>query len=299
MIKSMTGFGRSELKIPGGTIRVEIKTTNHKFLETSCRLPGHLSEYEDTVRKKISQDLRRGKINLFLSAPDPSIFSAKLVLNEPLAREVCGKIKKLRGVLKMKPEPGESESNFLLREVLRYPDVLTRDVSSNGRGHFQKDLEKAVGAALQNLARSRTQEGAALTKDLLKRAAEILLSVKAIEKRLPEIQKEVRKSLEKKARELLKDGQIDRERLTSEATLYAKNGDISEEVTRLKTHVDAMKKALKESGEVGRKIDFLGQEMTREANTMGAKSNDVAIANHVIHIKSTIEKIREQAQNVE
>lgn len=295
----MTGFGRSELKIPGGTIRVEIKTTNHKFLETSCRLPGHLSEYEDAVRKKISQDLRRGKINLFLSAPDPSSVSARLVLNEPLAREVYDKIKKLRGVLKIKPEPGESESNFLLREVLRYPDVLTRDVSSNGRGNFQKELEKAVGAALLSLSRSRTQEGAALTKDLLKRAAEIFSSVKAIEKRLPQIQQEVRKSLEKKVKELLRDGQIDRERLTTEAALYAKNGDISEEVTRLKTHVDAMKKALKESGEVGRKIDFLGQEMTREANTMGAKSNDVAIANHVIHIKSTIEKIREQAQNVE
>lgn len=295
----MTGFGRSELKIPGGVIRVEIKTTNHKFLEISCRLPGHLSEYEDAVRKKVSQELRRGKINLFLSAPDPSTASARLLLNEPLAREVATNLKKLRAVLKLKPEADHSDSEFILREVLRYPDVLTRDVSSNGRGGFQKNLEKVAGLALKNLSVSRAQEGAALLKDFLKRAGEILLSIKAIERRLPQIQKEYRKTLETKTKGLLKKGEIDRERLTIEAVLYVKSNDISEEVTRLKTHVDAMKRALSESGEVGRKIDFLGQEMTREANTMGAKSNDVSVANHVIHIKSTIEKIREQAQNVE
>ena len=124
-------------------------------------------------------------------------------------------------------------------------------------------------------------------------------SLKVIEKRLPVVEKEDKKTLEKKTKELLKNGQVDHERLTLEVALYVKNSDISEEVTRLKSHMDAMKKTLRESGELGRKIDFIGQEMYRESNTMGAKSNDVLIANQVIQIKSAIEKIREQAQNVE
>ena len=124
-------------------------------------------------------------------------------------------------------------------------------------------------------------------------------SIKAINKRIPVLKKEYKKKLNDRMSEFLKNGQLDHERLTLEVALYVKNSDISEEVTRMKSHMDGMKKALQENGEVGRKIDFIAQEMYRESNTMGAKSSDVTIANHVIHIKSEIEKIREQAQNVE
>ena len=153
--------------------------------------------------------------------------------------------------------------------------------------------------ALTNLKKSRILEGKALDKDLRNRMAEMIKSIKAIEKRLPVLAKEYKKNLEMKMKDFMKNEQIDTERLTLEVALYVKNSDISEEVTRLKHHIDAMKKTLYEEGELGRKIDFIGQEMYRESNTMGAKSNDVAIANHVIAIKSAIEKIREQAQNVE
>jgi len=306
-LKSMTGFGRSELKSARGFIRAEIKTINHKFFEVSSRLPGHLAEFEDAIRKIVSQEVRRGKISLFVSSPDPSTFSSRLILNEPLAKEVYHKIQRLKHVLKLDSKNPAAEG-AALREVLRYPDVLSKDTSSYKKSIFTKELEKAVGLALWSLRKSRIQEGKALEKDFRKRISEIKKSLGIIEKRLPQIAREYKASLAKRMKDFLpatehggsgKNGEVDSERLTLEVAAYVKNSDISEEVTRLKSHLDAMTKTLGESGELGRKIDFIAQEMYRESNTMGAKSSDVTIANAVIGIKSTIEKIREQAQNVE
>jgi uncharacterized protein (TIGR00255 family) len=297
----MTGFGRAELRSGHGRIRVEVKTTNHKFLEISARLSPHLSEFEDSLRKIISAEIRRGKVNLFASSPDPAAFSSRLVLNENLAKEVFQKIQRLRRVLQLKDavENTPAEEAMVLREILHYPDVLTRDVSRGQETRFFRELQKAANLALANLRRSRLQEGKALERDFSGRLAEMARSLKAIEKRIPAVQKEYRAFLAGKIKEFLRDGELDHERLTLEVALYVKNSDISEEITRMKSHIDAMKKALRESGELGRKIDFIGQEMYREANTMGSKSSDTAISGHVIHLKSTIEKIREQAQNVE
>src|SRR3989344_5492157 len=270
----MTGFGRSELKSKQGHIKAEIKTSNHKFLEISSKLPNHLAEFEEGLRKIVSQELRRGKINLFISAPDFSVFSSRLILNETLAKEVSQNITRLKKVLKLNgaPAASASEEAMRLREVLHYPDVLVKDISSNRQGLFFKDLEKALRLALQKLKVSRAAEGKAL---------------------------EYKKTLQGKIKEFLKNGEVSSDRLTQEVALFVKNADISEEVTRLKSHLQAMSRTLTESGELGRKIDFIAQEMYREANTMGAKSNDVTMANQVIQIKSAIEKIREQAQNVE
>ncbi len=297
----MTGFGRSELKSKQGHIKAEIKTSNHKFLEISSKLPGHLAEFEEALRKIVSQELRRGKINLFVSAPDFSVFSSRLVLNETLAKEVSQNITRLKKVLKLNGAftAGASEEAMRLREVLHYPDVLVRDVSSNRQGLFFKDLEKALRLALQKLKVSRAIEGKALGNDLKKRLRHMKRSLRVIEKRIPLVAREYKKTLQGKIKEFLKNGEVSSDRLTQEVALFVKNADISEEVTRLKSHLQAMSRTLNESGELGRKIDFIAQEMYREANTMGAKSNDVVMANQVIQIKSAIEKIREQAQNVE
>ncbi|MGH7197289.1 MAG: YicC/YloC family endoribonuclease [Candidatus Omnitrophota bacterium] len=297
----MTGFGRAELKSKRGLIRVEVKTTNHKFLEISARLSPHLSEFEDNLRKIISGNVRRGKVNLFVSSPDPAAFSSRLVLNEGLAKEVFHKIQRLRILLKLKDavEKTPAEEAMVLREILHYPDVLTRDVSHSQQTLFFRDLKQAVNFALASLKRSRLLEGKALERDFLGRLSEMARSLKGVEKRIPVTEKEYRAFLQGRIKEFLKNGELDHERLTLEVALYVKNSDISEEVTRMKSHMGAMKKALKEPGELGRKIDFIGQEMYREANTMGAKSSDTNISACVIHLKSTIEKIREQAQNVE
>ena len=291
----MTGFGRSELKSAEGHIRVEIKTVNHKFLEISSRIPGHLAEFEDLIRKSVGRELTRGKVNLFISSPDPAVFSSRLLLNENLAREVAQKINRLKTLLKLTVK----DDNLILREVLRTPDLFVKDATSARRQLFSKELLRAITLALESLKKSRLLEGKALEKDLRKRLAEIKKDLRGIEKRLPSLAKEYKKSLEGRLKEFLKNGEVDRGRLTVEVAQYLKNCDISEEVTRLKSHLQAMAKTLSEGGETGRKIDFIAQEMTRESNTMGAKTGDAAISGHVIQIKGTIEKIREQAQNVE
>lgn len=292
----MTGFGLAELKTSHGFIRVEIKTINHKFLELSTRLPGFLAEFEDAVRKTLSDKIRRGKIMIFISSPDPSTFSSKLVLNEPLAKEVFAKIRRVESILDLE---NKISSDAALREVLHYPDVLTKDAGAFKKSVYSKELFRAIAKAIEELNKSKNFEGRSLEKDFRKRLIEMKASLKTIEKRIPLIAKEYRKSLARRMKDFLKDGQVDRDRLTQDVAQHVKNSDISEEVTRLKSHIEGMQKALGENGEVGRKIDFIGQEMLRETNTIGSKSSDVAVANAVIALKSTIEKIREQSQNVE
>jgi uncharacterized protein (TIGR00255 family) len=187
----------------------------------------------------------------------------------------------------------------VLRQILQTPDVLMKDASQNGRASYAKDLARAVDLALQNLSRSKLFEGRSLERDLKQRILEIKKSLKLIEKRIPLGAKEYRKSLAGRMKNFLKENELDRERLTQEVAMFVKSSDISEEVTRLKSHVEAMLNSLKENGEVGRKIDFIAQEMIREVNTIGSKSSDVVITNSVIELKSSIEKIREQAQNAE
>jgi uncharacterized protein (TIGR00255 family) len=295
MIRSMTGFGQAELKSSQGHFRVEIKSTNHKFLDVSARMPGYLSDFEETMRRTIAKRVRRGKVQLFVSCPDPSVFSSRLLLNEALAREVFQKAVSVRKMLKMR----RVSDDALLREVLGYPDVLVKDASSQRTGLYAKKLLKVLQAALRDFERSRAAEGAALLKDLKKRAGEVRVCLRAIEKRIPRAAGEFKDGLRARLKDFLRDGQLDRERLTIEVAQYLKSSDISEEVTRLSSHLDGLARALGEAGELGRKLDFIAQEMTRETNTIGAKSSDGAITDAVIRVKAGIEKIREQAQNVE
>jgi uncharacterized protein (TIGR00255 family) len=291
----MTGFGQAETKSPHSHLRAEIKTVNHKYLEVSVRLPMALVEHEESVRKLIGQEIRRGKISLFVTATEPIETSSGLVLNEELAKEVLAKVRQLEKVLKLKPQ----EDEVVLREILRYPEVITKASSQHEASAVAKDLLRTVNGALADLKKSRIAEGKNLAKDFVKRVGEIKKSLAIIEKRIPALAAEYGKNLEARVKEFMKEGDIDHERLTLETALYVKNSDISEEVTRMKSHLDAMTKVVGEDGEAGRKLDFIAQEMVREANTMGAKSSDVTIAGQVIQIKATIEKIREQAQNVE
>jgi len=291
----MTGFGQAELKSQEGHFRVELKSTNHKFLEISSRLPGYLSEYEETIRREIGKKIRRGKILLFVASPDPSVSSSRLVLNESLAREVFGKASAVKRLLKMRSVSDDA----MLHEVMRYPDVLAKDTSTDRRSVYSRKLQGVLAKALSDFDRSRAAEGAALLRDLKNRVREIHAALGVIKRRIPAMAKGFKKDLEARLKDFLREGQLDKERLTLEVAQYLKSCDISEEVTRLSSHLAGMERALKEVGELGRKLDFIAQEMTRETNTIGAKSSDAAITDAVIKIKSGIEKIREQAQNVE
>ncbi len=274
---------------------MELKSTNHKFLEISSRLPGYLSEYEETIRREIGKKIRRGKILLFVASPDPSVSSSRLVLNESLAREVFGKASAVKRLLKMRSVSDDA----MLHEVMRYPDVLAKDTSTDRRSVYSRKLQGVLAKALSDFDRSRAAEGAALLRDLKNRVREIHAALGVIKRRIPAMAKGFKKDLEARLKDFLREGQLDKERLTLEVAQYLKSCDISEEVTRLSSHLAGMERALKEVGELGRKLDFIAQEMTRETNTIGAKSSDAAITDAVIKIKSGIEKIREQAQNVE
>ena len=295
MIRSMTGFGQAELKSSQGSFRIELKSTNHKLLEISSRVPGHLSEFEEAMRREIGKKIRRGKILLFVSCPDPSVFSSRLVVNENLAKEVFTKAVSVRKMLKL----ARVSDDALLREVLRYPDVLMKDAPTDKRSAYSTKLERVLSGALEDFDRARAIEGAALMKDLKKRVGEVRAALRSIEKRLPLAAKAFKKSLQARMKDFMRETELDKERLTIEVAQYLKSSDISEEVTRLNSHLAGMERALKEAGELGRKLDFIAQEMTRETNTIGAKSSDSVITDAVIKIKSGIEKIREQAQNVE
>jgi uncharacterized protein (TIGR00255 family) len=187
----------------------------------------------------------------------------------------------------------------LLREVIRYPDVLTKDTAKDQPLSHSQQLSRALSAALNDFERSRAREGAALFRDLRGRVVEIRRALGAVKKRIPRAERAFKKNLAFRMKDFLRPQELDKERLTMEVAQYLKNSDISEEVTRLHSHLEGMEKSLKEEGELGRKIDFIAQEMTRETNTIGAKSSDAAITDTVIQMKSAIEKIREQAQNVE
>ncbi len=300
-MKSMTGFGSAELNFKQDILRAEIKTVNHKFLEISIRLPQFLNEFEEAIRKIVTAAIHRGKVYLSITSPELSAISSKLVLNEALAQEVSHKIQELRRILKLgkKNRPGALCETTLLKEVLHYPDVLKKDVSYSQKKLFFRDLKKVVLLALESLKKSRDQEGVALSGDLLNRNAELERALKGIEKRVPVIAQAFKKKLGEQAKNFLEKNEINADRLTQEVALYVKNEDISEEITRFWSHTAALKKAIQEGSGVGRKIDFIAQEMIREANTMGAKSSDTKLSDCVIQLKSSIEKIREQSQNVE
>jgi uncharacterized protein (TIGR00255 family) len=292
----MTGFGRSERLTPLGPVRVELKSTNHKFLDVSSRLPGYLAEFEDAIRKKISDTLSRGKVHVFVQAPDPSVFASRIRPNERLAGEAAKAILSLRA--KLGAEKTVSAAD-VFREVLRVPDVLVRESAPASRNQYSKELLAAVADALVSLERSRAAEGSVLAADLKKHLGLMRRALAVIARQARSTGARYRKSLQSRMSEFLQDGQLDKERLTLEVAQYVKNADISEEISRLGGHFDALDRAIREGGELGRKIDFIAQEMIRETNTIGSKSADAAITQQVIELKGAIEKIREQAQNAE
>lgn len=287
----MTGFGRSEYRAPHGPVRIEIKSTNLKFFELNPRLPEALTAYAEPIRKLVQRHVRRGKILLSVIGPETLWSSSVPHLDEKLAKAYYRILKRLDKVL------GTGEK-ITLRHVLRMPDVITRSVSASAASETWQGMRKAIEKAVEEFDRSRLREGAALARDMQKRARSIQKEVAHIRKRAPQV---VARYRLKAGRRLKAESDPDgsRERLAAETAAFAKSADITEEIVRLDSHLKAFLEALKGSGEAGRRIDFIAQEMAREANTMGAKANDFSIAGRVIHIKSEVEKIREQGQNVE
>lgn len=293
MAKSMTGFGIGEFKDQYYNLSVECKTINHKYLDINLRIPRKLSFLEDKLRFLIKDHLGRGRVDIFVKFETVTSVGSQLVYDAELAKQYYHILKNIK-------------SDFGLEEpispvdIAKFPDVVKITEAEDDEEILWNMLSDAANKALENLCNMRIIEGKKLEKDILARADLLERSVCDLEKYTDTIEKEYKDKLYARISELLDDPKVvDQYRLAQEVAIYADKSNITEEIVRFKSHINQLRDTVTADESVGRKMDFLIQEMNREVNTMGSKSSDVSIANLVINMKAELEKIREQVQNIE
>ena len=292
MVKSMTGFGRCEVSEGDRKMTVEMKSVNHRYLDVNIKMPKKLNFFESAIRSLLKAYLQRGKVDLFITCEDLSKLQGSLKYNRELAAEY------LKYLNQMSEEFG-LENDVKAGALSRYPDVLVMEEAQDNEEELWKLLEQALRGACVQMVETRSKEGGNLKKDLTEKLDEMLTHVAFIEERSPKIVSEYRKKLEDKVHELLADAQIEESRLSAEVTIFADKICVDEELVRLRSHIEHTKAVLEEKDSVGRKLDFIAQEMNRESNTILSKANDLEVSNQAIELKTGIEKIREQIQNIE
>ena len=292
MINSMTGFGRFEGQVNGRNITLEIKSVNHRYLEFNCRLTRGYSFLEEKIKSYISSVISRGKVDMFVSITEPEDTPAEVQINYNLAQGYVNALKELS-------EKYNVINNVSTVDIGRYPDVLTVNKASEDEDVVWNDVKEALDSALKSFTAMRKDEGKRLKADILGRAKTIIKIVSEIEKRSPETVKEYQSRIKEKIEELLGSKEYDEQRVITEVAIFADKIAVDEETVRLRSHFEQLKTYLNDDKPVGRSIDFLIQEMNREANTIGSKVKDAELAQKVVQIKNEIEKIREQVQNIE
>ncbi len=292
MIKSMTGFGRCEVQKDSRKFTVELKGVNHRYLDVNIRMPKKLNFFETAIRALLKSYVSRGKVDIFITYEDSSQAQVSVKYNATLAAEY------LRYLKQMEEEFG-LENDVRVSTLSRYPEVFTMEEQSEDETELWNGLKEALEGAFAQFVETRTAEGENLKKDILEKLAVLEEQVAYVEERSPQIVAEYRAKLEEKVHELLADTQIEDSRIAAEVILFADKICTDEEVVRLKSHIQHMRNTLEEKEGIGRKLDFIAQEMNREANTILSKANDLEVSNHAISLKTEIEKIREQIQNIE
>ena len=292
MIKSMTGFGRSEIVKGNRKISVEIKSVNHRYLEAGIKMPKKLNVFESRMRDLLKKYATRGKIDIFINYEDDSENQVNLKFNQNIADEYMT-------IFNNMSEKYNLKNDMTVGGLARFPEVITMDEVQEDEEELWHFIEEAMKAALEQFVNTRILEGENLKKDLLGKLDHMEELVTFVEKRSPEIMKEYRSKLESKVKELLGDTTIDESRIATEVIIYADKICVDEETVRLRSHIEHARKCLNEDGGIGRKMDFIAQEMNREANTTLSKANDIEISNAAIELKTEIEKVREQIQNIE
>lgn len=292
MIKSMTGFGRCEVTEGNRKYTVEMKSVNHRYLDVNMKMPKALNFFESTIRNVLKEYMERGKVDLYITYEDFSEERFSLKYNEELAGEYLTHLNAMA-------EKFGLENDIRVSSLSRYPDVFTMEEIETDEKELWAGLEKAIRGAAEQFVTSRITEGEHLKADLCAKLDTMLAYVDFIEERSPGIMKDYRERLEAKVQELLGDRQIDDGRIATEVTIFADKICVDEETVRLRSHIKGMKAALEAGGSIGRKLDFIAQEMNREANTILSKANDLEISDTGINLKTDIEKVREQIQNIE
>ena len=292
MVKSMTGFGRAAAKLPGGKVTVEIKTVNHKFFDATLRLPNGIVALEGRIKEVLQGRIIRGKAYLNLAYGGGSVKEGSININREVAKKYHEELIKTGKTLGLKDD-------VTIKDLMALPGVLSYESGTEDLNDIWPGIKEALDKALDHLIADREKEGRSLCRDLTSRARKIESRLAHIKARAHLNIEEYRRKFADRVKDLSGGRNIDAGRLAMEVAIFAKNSDISEEITRLKNHLVNFNKTISGSGEVGKKIDFIAQELHREINTIGAKASDSKISNNVIEIKSEIEKIREQAKNLE
>ncbi len=292
MIRSMTGFGRSEASDENRKFTVEMKSVNHRYFDVNIRMPKKLLAFESAVRSILKEHVERGKMDVFVNYEDLSQHSAALCYNQALAKEYVDYFQQISSTFAL-------ENDMTVSTLVKCPEVLVMQETPEDQEELWKLLETAVREALEHFLESRAAEGDHLHRDLLEKLDRIEACVEEIENDSPGLVEEYRAKLESKIREVLGDLSLDEGRLATEVTIFADKVCVDEETVRLKSHIRNMRETLNKGGAVGKKLDFIAQEMNREANTILSKSGSLDISNSAIILKTEIEKVREQIQNLE
>ncbi len=292
MLKSMTGFGRSEIAGVDRKITVEMKAVNHRYCDITIKMPKKLNFFEAGIRNLLKQFIGRGKVDIYITYEDFTENNVCVKYNADLAREYFVNLEK------MSKEFG-LENDVRVSVLSRYPDVFTLEEQTIDERELWELVEEAVRTAAGRFVEARITEGENLKQDIISKLDSMLKIVDFVEMRSPEIVTEYRNKLLAKVTELLGDTKVDESVLATEVTVFADKICVDEETVRLKSHIINMKESLNDIDNVGRKLDFIAQEMNREANTILSKANDLEVTNKAIDLKTGIEKVREQIQNIE
>ena len=292
MIKSMTGYGRAQGTFSGGEITVEIKSVNNRYLDCGVKMPRVYSYMEESVKSLVQGTISRGKVDVYISINSAGAENVKISLNTPVLEGYLAALKQIAQTYDVKDD-------ISVQTLTRFNDIFLVEKQEEDEDESKAQILAVVAEALKAFDEMRIIEGQALKKDLMEKAEGILNLVSKVEERSPVTVAAYREKLFNKMKEVLESTTIDESRIIQEAAIYADKVAVDEETVRLRSHISQLNKMLSEGGVIGRKLDFLMQEMNREANTIGSKGNDVEQARTVVDIKSQLEKIREQIQNIE
>ncbi len=291
-IRSMTGFGRCEVTDGTRKITVEMKSVNHRYLDISIKIPKKLSFFETAIRGELKEYIQRGKVDIFITYEDTAESNLCVKYNRELAAEYMKYLWQMS-------EDFSLDNDVRVSTLSRFPEIFTMEEQAVDEEALWQSLKKAVIGAAEAFVETRVKEGENIRDDLLAKLNGMLACVEFIEHRSPQIIEEYKQKLREKVQELLEDTRIDEARLLTEVTIFADKVCVDEELVRLRSHITTTRDCLTEGGGIGRKLDFLAQEMNREANTILSKTTDLEISNRAIELKTEIEKIREQIQNIE
>ena len=291
MIKSMTGYGKSNLTVNLREYQVEIKSINHRYSDVNIKMPRTISYLEEDVKKEILKKVSRGKLDVFITYENNSKEGNEVKINTELAKLYIQQLRQLANEENLR-------ANIEVTYIARFPDVLTIK-SNNDDEKIKQELLEAVSQAVLQLVNMREEEGTKISQDLQSRLCNIEAKIVEISKFSTGLIEDYVVKLEDRIKEILKTEDIDKSRLAQEVVIYADKCSVEEEITRLNSHISQFKQLLESNQAVGKKLDFLIQEMNRETNTIGSKANNLDITNNVVDIKTELENIREQIQNIE